>query len=161
MATAVDYSTKMDLMGYYTDTTDGAGDIDITLADTPVSVNSIVLFTNNQTLVPKIQGLVGAVLTVRFFKRRYEKVDTTDTDAENLPGGVTKRATKQTTDAFSAPSSGGPGGGPNNSTSSHTHGVSFQYSHSHVISSFAATASTLVAYATQAVTIMVFYNSTP
>lgn len=161
MATALDYSDEIICMEYNTGTTDGAGDLDVTLDYTPTDANGIMLYCNDPDVVPINQGLAGAVLTIRFYKRYYEKPSTTDTDAENLPGGVTKQGAKQNTDAGGAGAPIGlPGGGPNYSFVDHVHGVSFQYTHSHDITSFTTTDVAITTLATTAVTVSIMYVRT-
>lgn len=152
------YNGKLVMSGYYTDTTDGSGDITITLADTPRDINAIMLFCNDEEVIPEVQSTSGTTLVVRFYTIKYDKPSTTVTDANNLPGGVTAQGAKQNTDSTGPGAAmGASAGGPNYSYVAHVHGVSHEYEHSHNVTGYSTTNAAGVAYTAQAVEVMVIY----
>jgi hypothetical protein len=110
-------------------TTDGSGNINLTLSRTPTSINNISVFIGNAGYLSYATNLVGTTLTVIVRKTQYDRTDTATPSAENLPSGVTKQTTKQSTDSATA---GGQGEGTQaQGIGTHSHGVSFEYAHTH------------------------------
>ena len=146
---------------YFTDTTDGSGDIIVTLEANPAATKSILLYSSTVNAQPAIQSLSTNQLTIRFYKYQYSKTDTATTTLNSLPGSVSSQSTKQNT-------SGDPAGASPtvNSDASptfhpftqpHVHGVSFQYIHDHALSVGSTPGVSLAALTSTVVKIAVIY----
>lgn len=111
--------------------TDGAGNIDLTLQETPAADDSIMLYCSNPGYIITLSSRAAKVLTVLITKLKYDKTDNPLTgNLSNLPGGVTESAIRISTD-----SAGGTGfganDGPQNLSKVHTHLISKTYQHDH------------------------------
>ena len=139
-----DYAGSSITMESFTaQTTDGSGDITVTLQNAPTADDAIMV---------NLQGVAGAFaqfktrtttsVTFTVFQK-YDKIDTTITGSlSNLPAGVTEATSKGATD------SGGGGSinavdGVTHSTGNHTHGLSTTYQHNHTATVTATALSTL------------------
>jgi len=139
-------------------TTDGSGDITVTLQNAPVADDAIIV---------NLQGVAGAfaqfksrtttAVTFTVFQK-YDKttgVDGTTAHLTDLPAGITEQNAKVSTDTFTGSNAGN---GVNSSIGStgHSHGVSHSYTHGHDLMEQSATAlSTL--NSTGSITLVVTY----
>ncbi len=129
-----------DFAGYYinmesfTISTDSGGSANVVLTGTPVADEAIIIYCQNPLRYAEFVSRSEGTVTMQIRKLRYDKVDHTDTDANNLPAGVSPASSKSTTDTDTG-ESGAPLGGPA-AVRYHGHGISWQYKHSHNISSF-------------------------
>jgi len=153
------FSSKKLHMEHFTGTTDGSGDLTVSLSSTPANTaTQFVVYSNTANVVPKVQSITGASLVVRFYKFQYDKMSSTATDADNVPSGVSATGTKQNTTA----------GGTadivyyvdNVSQQAHIHAVPFQYVHSHNISTFTATDMTVAMANSLPVELLILYAVT-
>ena len=160
MAT-IDHSGNIFTMESYTaQTTDGSGDIVITLQNTPIADTAIMV--NLQGVAgafAQFQSRAGAAVTFRIY-RDYEKLDETTGSAVALPGGITSTGAAITvngTTSTEAASSAGNNPGGITATIAHSHTfsdtVTQVITHSH---DTAATALSVLA-STGGITLVVAY----
>ena len=150
------YKGYTGLTEYHSDTTDVSGDITITLAETPTSVNHVAVFSPDATYFPKIQSVGTNEVVVRFYTIDNEEISIARLP-ENLPGGVTAQDARfetGTTTNFS-----GNLGASSSTNKYHTHRVEFQYEHSHALTGIGFTETNVAwtAATTTAVTCVVIY----
>ena len=159
MAT-VDHAGNIFTMEAYTaQTTNGSGEITVTLQNTPTSDNAIIVQCQGVTgAFAEFKSRSGTAVTV-IVRRDYEMVDETTGSAVALPGGVTSTGAaitvSGTTSSFSATNRGNNPG--NNATDSHSH--TFSDSVTQVITHSHDTAATLISplASTGGLTIVVAY----
>jgi hypothetical protein len=132
MAT-IDYAGYDFTMEAYTgQSTDGNGEVVITLQNAPVDANCIVVQINgNKKRIAEIKSLAGANATVVIRKMLYDRTDTAVASAVNLPASVTVATTIQNTDTYSPDANRADSGTAVNASPAHAHQVSFQYAHAH------------------------------
>jgi len=121
-------------MEYFTDTTDGSGQITVTLSNTPTHDNAVMVFCKTAKRLISNVSRTGAALTITIRKMTYDKTDDPITGAlSNLPAGVTEQSTKQNTDSANGYSSDHCTAGAQSPRLpvSHAHGVSHIYEHDH------------------------------
>ena len=76
-------------------TTDGNGEVDLTLTRTPTALNKITVIVGNAGYIATAKTLVAKVLTVVVKKLAYDKTTTVETSGAliNLATGVTEAGT--------------------------------------------------------------------
>ena len=124
------YASKTLTMESFTaQTTDGSGELDLTLQETPMEDSSIYIFCGTKGYIAKFDSRTAKVVTVLITKLNYDKTDDPITGAlSNLPGSVTEATAKTATDGATGGFVGRNTGG---STGTHTHGLSKTYQHDH------------------------------
>ncbi|KKK64893.1 hypothetical protein LCGC14_2979620 [marine sediment metagenome] len=127
-----DYASKVLTMESFTSQeTDGAGEIELTLQETPAADDSIMLYCSNTGYMITLSSRAAKVLTVLITKLIYDKTDTPLTGSlGNLPGGVTESATRISTDSGAGTGFGAVDGVQKLSVT-HTHLISKTYQHDH------------------------------
>ncbi len=112
-------------------TTDGSGNIDLTLQEDPAADDAIMLYCNIPGYIVEFDSRASKVVTILVTKMSYDKTDTTITgNLSNLPTNVTESSTQFSTDiAGGAQVSAGEGGA--RPTGTHSHLISYMYRHDH------------------------------
>jgi len=129
-----DYSGNVCTMESFTaQTTDGSGNIDLTVQSTPAADDAIILYCNTPGYVVEFDSRTAKVITVLITKLGYHKVNNPVTGSlGNLPGGVTEATAKANTDSGVGADSNCVEG-VDGQTGSHVHGLSYTYRHDHTL----------------------------
>ena len=151
-----DYSGEILTMESFTSqTTDGSGDITVVLQNTPIADDAILV--NLQGVAgafAQFQSRTGTSVTFRVYQK-YDKATSANVTLGSLPVGVTAQSTKQSTDSGTGTSGDRSSTGSVDISGAHTHGVSFEYTHTHEIDSTGTTLSALAT--TGSITLVVTY----
>jgi len=133
------YSGYTTAMESFTINTDINARGTVGLSGTPVADGAVILCCNGTAAARYAEFISrsGTAVVIQIRKLRFDKPYTTESGVNNLPGGVSSTSSKFNTDTVDS-ASGAPGGGPA-AVNGHNHGVSYQYGHSHTISTFATT----------------------
>ena len=155
------FSGKKLHMEHFTGTTDGSGDLTVTLSSTPANtVTQFIVDSKTTNVIPKVQSITGTSLVVRFYKFQYSKMASTATDAGNLPTGVTSAGVVSSTST--APTGGNVITGTPywySTPAGHAHEIKKQYIHTHNITS-TTTDTTQAVFGSGAVELLVLYAVT-
>ncbi len=131
MATNDYASNRLTMESFTSQTTDVSGKINLTLQETPVADDSIVIYCSTEGHVVTLDSRTAKVVTVLITKLKYDKTDDPITgDLSNLPTGVTEATSKTTTD-MAGGSETQAVEGVTYDTQLHTHGLSYIYRHDH------------------------------
>ena len=139
----------MNLKGYHLHfesffgTTDSNGDLTCTTAQKPLQ-NGIMAYTSNGAYITKVNSISGTTTKVRFYKIQYDKAISTVKEVDNLPTNVTQATSKTTTEGGGAVYQA-TNGAPAANLTDHSHGLSFQYLHTHDIPNFTTTDAVMTA----------------
>lgn len=129
MATNNYHSKTFTMESFTAQTTDGSGNIDLTLQETPTDDSSIYIFCGTKGYIAKFDSRTAKVVTVLITKLKYDKTDDPITGVlSNLPTNVTEATAKTATDSATGAYTGRDVGG---TTGAHTHGLSKIYQHAH------------------------------
>lgn len=115
--------------------TDGSGDVVLTLSRTPTNDASCFVVINNSRRLARFQSRAGAALTVRVTKARYDKATLGADTATGQPAGVTLRTSTAgiTTSAAQSvglnPTTGVGGLSADDATHTHTFNELWQHTH--------------------------------
>lgn len=129
-----DYANQVVTMESFTSqTTDGSGELDLTVQETPAADDAIIIFCGTAGYIAEFGSRAAKVITVVVKKLKYDKTNDPITgNLGNLPGSVSESASKIATDAGGGSSQDNPfAGGGDSALPGHTHGLSYIYQHDH------------------------------
>lgn len=125
--TTIDYAGTIFTMESFSQSTDGSGDIVVTLANTPQDNQAILVFCQTPTRIVEFVSRSGANVTLRVRKAVYDRSDTgVGGTINNTPSGIT------ISDASSIGTSSAASGNVGSSTgASGGQGIMDTFSHAH------------------------------
>lgn len=145
-------------MESFAGTTDGSGDLTCSVTTAPRDKNRIIPYTNNGAYLVKVSSISGTTVKIRFYTIQYLKAISTVKEVDNLPTNVVQ-ATSKTTSEGGGVIYSCPDGAPASNTNDHSHGISFQYLHTHNIPNFTTTDSTSGAVTSTSVNCNLLYGA--
>lgn len=117
--------------------TDGSGDVVLTLSRTPTNDASCFVVCNNSLRVARFQSRSGAALTVRVRKMAYDRATLGSDTVTGQPAGVTLRTSTAGVTTSAAQSAGinptAGVGGTSADDATHTHTFNELWQHTHTV----------------------------
>ena len=151
-----DYSGNIHNMETFSDTTDGSGEITVSLSHTPIDDSTIVAFTHTAKRVVEFVSRTGTSVTLKFRKLVYDRTDTgVGGTVNNVPSGVSisDASTISTSVVGSSYGDSSTGGA---STNAHSHTIAAIFDHDH-----SYTETDLPLAASEVVSVAVIYAESP
>lgn len=148
-------------------TTDGSGNITLTLTRTPTSINNVAVQCLNAGYTAFASALTDTSLTILVKKLKYDKPTTiaTNTTLANMPSGVSSDSTASgftitSTDCSAESNNGGNNTTNNFASKDHTHNVTIDkvITHSHGVDVTFTETDLPTAISVSGLNFMVIYN---